>query len=394
MAYDPKSYLDQALKTGFQSVYSQPSSLETGEAPQYQGDVATFGNVQVRPLSEAVYEGTGDAAYQVGTTPAGHMVSVPLTGKYEGYFRNDIYDTSGNFLRTTLTEPNKDPYGLRDLAQMGLMAASFGALGPLGKLASQGISGISALQSGDPLRILGAVANVPGVDSAIPAELKSLAGYASKAGSLKSALEGDPSAIFRELVNLDKSGVPFSKLADITGEDAIEGFFAPGGEGYDAPPIPPMELNQFLEANVEDPATVEALMRQYYPDLFPLDQSITVTGTRATPPANSIRDIGNVTRVSPDEKLDIPDISVPDLAAGLTPVKGGAPKPKLPGVKLPTPGTRPTTPGAKSGTGSDALLAALFGAMGSQEQDRQPAMPNVARGTPESPFGLMYDLRG
>ena len=93
MAYDPKSFLDQALKKGFESVYSQPSG-EDDPGGQVQDTVATFGNVQVRPLVEAVYEGTGDAAYQVGTTPTGHMVSAPLTGKYKGYFRNDIYDNN------------------------------------------------------------------------------------------------------------------------------------------------------------------------------------------------------------------------------------------------------------------------------------------------------------
>jgi hypothetical protein len=43
-----------------------------------------------------------------------------------------------------------------------------------------------------------------------------------------------------------------------------------------------------------------------------------------------------------------------------------------------------------------AALFALLGAMGgSQGNDvRMPAQSNVARGTPESPFGLMYDLRG
>lgn len=57
-------------------------------------------------------------------------------------------------------------------------------------------------------------------------------------------------------------------------------------------------------------------------------------------------------------------------------------------------GARPASRAA-SGTGSDALLAALFGAMGSQEEERQaPVRTSTARGTPESPFGLMYDLRG
>lgn len=501
MAYDPKSYLDQALKTGFESVYSQPSG--EGDAPQYQGDVATFGNVQVRPLVEAVYEGTGDAAYQGGTTPTGHMVSVPLTGKYEGYFRNDIYDNDGNFLRTTLTEPDNDKYGLKALAQMGLTAASFGGLGPLAQVLASAYKGINAAKSGDILgaaaSILPVLGQIPGVSSELAGTLKTAGGYAKTGSNLQKAIENkdifgalgavsdipgvpkvpgeitdilkgvgqanrireairneDPYAIFKEVVGTSKTGVPFSKLADVTGEDAIPDFFDAGGEGdpnagnlpdwaldpykddtttatFKLPSdedyeelesillrypeqqeraaelktsMPPQEMARFLEANIDDPGTIETLMQDYFPELY--RQTIDVAGKLDTtsipdytqdlfPPIEpkSIRDIGTVTKVSPDEKLEGTEIKEPNLAEGLTTVTGGgtAKTDTKTTTKTDTKtDTKPATPGSDM---DPSALFALLGAMGGQGQDRQtPAQVNVARGTPESPYGFMYDLRG
>lgn len=221
MAYDPKNYLAQALKTGFKPVYSQPASVETGEAPRYEGDEARFGDVVVRPLQEFV----GQTEQDQGTPQqAGYAVSSPLSGKYQGYFRNDIFDNEGNFLRTTISEPGDT--GLRDLAQLGLTAASMGAFGPMGGYLSKGIGALGALKSGDPLRILAAASNIPGVSGAIPTELKDLMGYLSKAGQLKSALSGDPSAI----LGLAKGVIPGG--VDLTGETFEEGFFDYGGPGY------------------------------------------------------------------------------------------------------------------------------------------------------------------
>jgi len=460
MAYDPKSFLDQALKTGFQSVYSQPASAETGEAPQYQGDVATFGDVQVRPLSEAVYEGAGDAAYQVGTTPTGHVVSVPLTGEYEGYFRNDIYDNDGNFVKTTVSEPDTDKYGLKSLAQMGLMAAS---LGGFGSVASTLAKGIGAIQSKNPLALLSAATGLPGADKILPtmpSAVSDVLKYAGQAKDVSQALKGDPSAIFRTLVGAGKAGaLPKGVTGDIdlSGNDAIPGFFEPGGEGYVDPnagnlpdwaldpykddtatatfklpsdedyeelesillrypeqqertaelktSMPPQEMARFLEANIDDPGTIDTLMQEYFPELY--RQSIDVTGTRETTPTpdytqdlfppiepKSIRDVGNVTKISPDEKLEGTEIKEPDLVTGLTPAKVDTTKTDTTTTtKTDTKtDTKPATP--KSGMDLSALFA-LLGAMGGQGQDRQtPAQVNVARGTPESPYGLMYDLRG
>jgi hypothetical protein len=141
MAYDPKSFLDQALKTGFQPVYGGPQSSEDTNLV-YQGDVATFGNVQVRPVSD--YVGSDD---QFTAVPSGYMVSVPLTGEYEGYHRNDSYDNDGNFLRTTISEP-PESFGTA-LANFALTAASFGGFGPIVTAAVNAHKGIQALKSGD-----------------------------------------------------------------------------------------------------------------------------------------------------------------------------------------------------------------------------------------------------
>jgi len=506
MAYDPKSFLDQALKTGFESIYSQPSSLETGEAPQYQGDVATFGNVQVRPLYDPVYEGTGDAAYQVGTTPTGHMVSKPLTGQYEGYFLNHLYDNEGNFTGTSISEPDNDKYGLKSLAQMGLMAASFGGLGPAASAAANAYRGVQALKSGDVLSaaasILPGAGYIPGVGKELADTLKTVGGYAKTGSAIQKAIENkdifgalgavsdipgvpkvpgeitdilkgvgqanrvreairneDPYAIFKELVGASKTGVPFSKLADVTGEDAIEGFFDPGGEGYvdpNAGNLPDWALDPYKDTTATSftPGSddvyedIESLLARYENQGFTdqpsgaIDQTLEITGRRddlnidpwlqpfvdperrvnvsedqpaqieitgkregtiipdwdilpdAITAPRSIRDVGNVTKVSPDEKLEGTEVKEPDLVTGLTPAKVDTTKTDTKTTtKTDTKtDTKPATPG--SGMDLSALFA-LLGAMGGQGQDRQaPAQANVARGTPESPFGLMYNLRG
>ena len=455
MAYDPKSFLDQALKTGFQAVYSQPASAETGEAPQYQGDVATFGNVQVRPLMELV----GQSGQDIGTSvPTGHMVSVPLTGEYEGYFRNDIYDNDGNFVKTTVSEPDTDKYGLKSLAQLGLTAASLGGFGPV---ASTLAKGIGAIQSKNPLALLSAVTGLPGADKILPtmpSAVSDVLKYAGQAKDVSQALKGDPSAIFRTIVGAGKAGVlPKGVTGDIdlSGNDAIEGFFDPGGEGYvdpNAGNLPSWALDPYKDTTptsftlgsddvYED---IESLLARYENQGFTdqpsgtTDQTLEITGRRddlnidpwlqpfvdperrvnvledqparveitgkregtiipdwdilpdAITAPRSILDIGTVTKVGPDEKLEGTEIKEPDLVTGLTPAKVDTTKTD---TKTTTKtDTKPATP--KSGMDLSVLFA-LLGDMGGQGQDRQtPAQVNVARGTPESPYGLMYDLRG
>lgn len=438
MAYDPKSYLNQALQQGFESVYSQPASFETGEAPQYQGDVATFGDVQVRPLMELV----GGSEQEAGTPQqSGHIVSVPLTGQYEGYFRNDIYDSQGNFVRTAISEPDNDPYGLKGLAQLGLTALSAGALGPTGQLFAKGIGAIGALQSGDPLRILGAISGLPGAGDYIPAELSTLAKYAGQAGQIKSALSGDPSAIFRLVSGADKSGALPKGLAgdiDLSGADAIEGFFAPGGEGYvdpNAGNLPDWALDPYKNEEVDwaalyaqpttNPVTGETIVgadQSGYPvqDFGALPQSDIndvynriindrggfastwqTVGSDRVMAQDDGSAIGLNTETGETYGLD-PAQTQRMIDAGLLNTAASGYDAAIRGTSPPTPAPKPATPGkaptpspapkaAKPGMDIGALFA-LLGAMGGQQPTQAPAPYQTARINTESPFGLMYGL--
>ena len=506
MAYNPKSYLDQALKTGFTSHYSQPVSRETQDEPQYEGDWATLGNVTVVPLSEPVYEGTGDAQYQSGSTPSGHMVSVPLTGKYEGYSRNDIYDNDGNFVKTTISEPDNDKYGLKSLAQLGLTAASFGGLGPLAQGLASAYKGVNAAKSGDWLSaaasILPNAGLIPGVDKGLADTLKTAGGYAKTASTLQKAIESkdplailsalpgtpgipqipsditdvlkgvgqakqireavrneDPYALLQSIVGASKAGGKAGKGYfpgyDTPGE-IQEGFFDVGGPGYMEPegedadsyirslmnfesgfpqdmstgggdlpdwaldpdgttsdpyyssdpsqekyvdedrllgkyPAPagdvepagprtkmdPMELNRFLEANIDDPATIADLLDLYNP------QQINVTGTKDTTSSDavttprSIRDVDTVTKINPDEKLEGTEIKEPDLSKDL---------PGVGGTK--TTGTKTTAKPGMSPEDVMKLLLAMQGQRPEQEEDYR-----LFAGQPLG-YDLMYGLRG
>lgn len=443
MAYDPKSYLDKALKEGFTPFYSQPASLETGEAPQYQGDMATFGDIIVRPTTEL----TGQTEQDIGTArQTGYAVDSPLTGKYQGWTRSDVYDNDGKFVTTAYTPPDKDKYGLKGLAQIGMMAASFGGLGPLAKALSQGIG---ALQSKNPMALLSAATGVTGTNF-VPSAVSDVMKYAGQANQVGKALKGDMGSIFNLITGAASGNMSLPKgLAgnvDLSASDAIEGLFEPGGEGYVDPTagelpswaldpykdetptfklptdedyeelesiwlrypeqkelvtepktsMSPQEMSRFLEANIDDPVIVDGLMQEYFPDLY--RQSINVTGTlpnqESITAPRSIRDIGTVTTISPDEALEGTTIEEPDLSVGL---------PSVPATK--TGGTKAGgTGGTKSGgskdtkdSGSGLDLGPLFGIMGALANQQQPmrtASPNVARIDTESPFGLMYGLRG
>jgi hypothetical protein len=267
----------------------------------------------------------------------------------------------------------------------GLDAATASTLKDIGKYASVG----KAAQSGDWQQVLSAASQIPGVGTNIPQELKTVSDYASKAALLQRAAKGDISAIAALAKSSD--AVPTKKFGDVAPEDLIEGFFAPGGEGYYASEDPgayygsdpsqekyaeedrllgkypapagdvepagprttmdPMELTRFLEANIDDPATIAELLDQYYP------QTIGVTGTKETTP-RSIRDIGTITKIDPSETLDIPAIPVPDLSVGLQPAVPGATKP----------GTKPAT----EQKGTDwAKLFALLSAMQQRPEEKE-----------------------
>lgn len=377
MAYDPKNYLQQALKTGFQDIYSPASNID--DSPRYEGSEARFGDVVVRPMSELV----GQSEQDIGTPQqTGYSVSSPLSGKYAGYFRNDLYDNEGNFLRTTISEPDTDKYGFKQMAQMGLMAAGLGGFGPVAQGLSKAASGIAALKSGDPLRILSAAANIPGAGNLVPAELNTLMDYAGKAGQVQSALKGDPNAIFSLITGAAKSGALPKGLmgdVDISGADAIEGFFAPGGEGYAPSGMDPNEMAKFLEANVEDPGTIETLMQDYFPDLS--RQTITTTAKQQPPagePPRSIRDVGPVTQIQPGEKLEGTDITTPDLSKNLPTVPGK--------LKLPT--KQPDKPATQGGLDL-SQLAFLLGMM--QQKPKEKEEQQAASPFPEYE-DLMYGL--
>lgn len=404
MAYDPKAYLQQALKSGFQPRYEPTgASPETGqETERYAGDEARFGDVVVRPLSEFV----GQSEQDIGTPQqTGYSVDSPLGGQYQGWFRSDIYDNDGNFVRTAYVPPDNDKYGLKDLAQLGLTAASFGGLGATGQLISKGVSGIAALKSGDPLRILSAASNIPGAGNLIPAELKTLMDYAGKAGQVQSALKGDPNAIFGLITGAAKSGTLPKGLTgdvDLSGADAIEGFFEPGGEGYvppDASNLPDWALDPyktntpaFTPSSDDAYEDIESLLARYTDQGFSnaptgdLSQIIDVTGTRDTTGTDagytprSIRDIGNVTQIQPGEKLEGTDITTPDLSKNLPTVPGKTTLPKK------TPG-KPTTQ-----SGLDlSQLAFLLGMM--QHRPKEQEQYQTAQWEPFD-RELMYGLRG
>jgi len=161
----------------------------------------------------------------------------------------------------------------------------------------------------------------------------------------------------------------------------------------------PQEMSRFLEANIDDPAIIDSVMQEYFPDLYM--QSINVTGTipnqgDITAP-RSIRDIGTVTTISPDEKLEGTTIQEPDLSVGLPVAVAPAPAPRAPAPAPRAPAPAPRSP-APSNAGSGLDLSALFAMMGAMANQQQPTRTatgtSLARGTPESPFGLMYKLRG
>lgn len=488
MAYDPKAYLQQALKTGFKPTY-QPTgaSVESGQEPlAYAGDSATFGNVSVRPL----YGIVGETEQSTGTSqPTGeYAVSVPLGGEYKGWFRNDTYDKEGNFLGTGYTPPDDDKYGLKGLAQLGLMAASFGGLGPIAQGLASTYKGVQAAKSGDWLSaaasILPNVGFVPGVDKGLADTLKTAGGYAKTASALEkainakdplailSALPGtpgvpqipsdiadilsgvgqakrvreavrneDPYALFREIVGSSKAGAGPKKLVDTAGENITEGFFDVGGEGYmepEAGALPDWALDPYRpDIDVNAPATADdwyqegaiptysgvpewddaldiALQTGKVPgtadqtvtmtgsvdntDIDPWlqpfltgqddTQIINVTGTKATGfTEEPDRTVGSPTDTTPQPPKPDDDRTVaPTPVSAPTPAPGPAPTP------APAPGPTPA-PAAKPGMDLSALFA-LLGAMGGQQPSQAPAPYQTARIDTESPFGLMYGMRG
>jgi len=128
-------------------------------------------------------------------------------------------------------------------------------------------------------------------------------------------------------------------------------------QGYATQPttaMPPMELNRFLEANIEDPGTVETLMQEYYPELY--RQQIEVTGT-------------------PTERELFPEFDQPLLTAEPpAPAPTPAPSPAPAPAPAPTPAAAPApSPAAAAKKKKDdlALLMMLSAMMTPQQKQEE-----------------------
>lgn len=131
----------------------------------------------------------------------------------------------------------------------------------------------------------------------------------------------------------------------------------------------PMELNKFLEANIEDPGTIETLMQEYFPELY--RQQIKVVGNR--PPAELF-----------------PEFEQPLLTAEpTTPAPSPAPAPAPTSAPAPVPSPTPS-PAPKAQSGKD--MSGLFALLGMMNQGREKPDPyQVAQINARSPFGTIYD---
>jgi hypothetical protein len=213
------------------------------------------------------------------------------------------------------------------------------------------------------------------------------------------------------------------KLADVTGAGAIEGFFDKEGEGYYEEPslfpefdqplltaeppapapsftppsdevyediesllaryedqgyatqpttaMPPMELNRFLEANIEDPGTVETLMQEYYPELY--RQQVEVTG-RQTPTETFY------------ELPEAPSMQEPIYEQPPTPAPSPAPAP----APAPTPAAAPApSPAAAAKKKQDDLALLMMLSAMMTPQQKQEERTELARILNLGPMDLL-----
>jgi hypothetical protein len=236
----------------------------------------------------------------------------------------------------------------------------------------------------------------------VPAPVRNAVTSAATAGLLGK----DPGkAVINALIgNLMKEVSPTGgkKLADVTGAGAIEGFFDKEGEGYyegtiipdwdvlpeaaapsffpefeqplltaepTSTPISASERNAFLEANIDDPATVEELMRGYYPELYrePVDNEMAKFLRQQELAQAGESPLGGM---GPGAK-ELPLINV-----------SGAPS------TAPAPGKAPgKAPAAPRGPAFDPNLLFALGAMMTPQQQKQQEQYQTAR-TVASPFGM------
>jgi hypothetical protein len=152
----------------------------------------------------------------------------------------------------------------------------------------------------------------------------------------------------------------------------------------------PRELNQFLEANIEDPDTIDKIMQDYFPELYSTtpDQTIQVTGTL---PKNDViipdwdfMEEPDRTPGSPTDTTPQPPVLDDDRTVAPTPAPTPAPAPGPSPAPFPAPS--PST--AQSGMDMSGLFA-LLGMM-NQDEDK-PDSYQVAQINARSPFGTIYD---
>jgi hypothetical protein len=140
----------------------------------------------------------------------------------------------------------------------------------------------------------------------------------------------------------------------------------------------PMELNKFLEANIEDPGTIETLMQEYFPELY--RQQIEVIGNR--PPAELFPEFEQPLLTAE------PTTPAPTPTAAPAPTPPSAPGPSAAPGPSPSPSPAPSPSTAQSGMD----MSGLFALLGMMNQGRDKPDPyQVAQINARSPFGTIYD---
>jgi len=119
----------------------------------------------------------------------------------------------------------------------------------------------------------------------------------------------------------------------------------------------PMELNRFLEANIEDPGTVETLMQEYYPELY--RQQIEVTGTPAKP------------ELFPEFDQPLLTAEPPAPAPTPAPSPAPAPAPAPAPTAAPTPAPAPSPAAAAKKKKDDLALLMMLSAMMTPQQKQE-----------------------
>jgi len=219
---------------------------------------------------------------------------------------------------------------------------------------------IKAAQSeGDPSKIFGAITGLAASQPTAPTPSETVGGYGGAEISGFYDPEEETPSYFPEFDQPLLTAEPpapapsFTPPSDEVYED-IESLLARyEDQGYATQPttaMPAMELNRFLEANIEDPGTVETLMQEYYPELY--RQQVEVTGT-------------------PTERELFPEFDHPLLTAeppapASTPAPSPAPAPTPAATPAPSPAAA-----AKKKKDDLALLMMLSAMMTPQQKQEE-----------------------